>query len=43
MYVNLGVKLCRKCKQRKPTKGGWQSKIGSGFVCAGCRSARPKA
>jgi hypothetical protein len=43
IFVQLGTKLCKKCKQRKPIKGGWQSKLGNGFICAECKVARAKA
>ena len=36
LFTQLGTKTCKKCGQRKPTKGVPQGNI-YGFVCAECR------
>jgi hypothetical protein len=37
MWNPLGTKVCKKCGERKPLKGGKQSRDGYGFLCAGCK------
>jgi superfamily II helicase len=33
---HFGAKVCKKCRERKRTKNGHQSKDGRTFICADC-------